>query len=51
MPGGGTVIIATRLAAMPEGGAAVRLSMTDTGSGMDARTAQRVFEPFFTTKD
>ncbi len=29
----------------------VRLSVSDTGCGMDSVTASRVFEPFFTTKE
>ena len=34
----------------PSSGAAVRLSVSDTGCGMDQATAARLFEPFFTTK-
>jgi signal transduction histidine kinase len=28
----------------------VRISVTDTGAGMDAATARRAIEPFFSTK-
>lgn len=56
MPDGGTLDI--RVARIEDGaalcpemdGPAVLLTVTDTGSGMDAQTLARAFEPFFTTK-
>jgi len=63
MPDGGTLRFATRLTAMgedrlaaagtpePETGTFVELTVSDTGTGMDAKTQRHMFEPFFTTKE
>jgi len=32
-------------------GAYLRLSVSDTGSGIDAKTMERIFDPYFTTKE
>jgi two-component system cell cycle sensor histidine kinase/response regulator CckA len=36
--------------AMATKGPVVRITVTDTGAGMDERTISRIFDPFFTTK-
>jgi signal transduction histidine kinase len=60
MPGGGRLTLETDLVDPPAGatphpdlaaGPFVRLRVTDTGLGMDARTQARAFEPFFSTKE
>jgi len=54
MPHGGVITIRAEnvgdLEVGPRGGDYVRLSVRDSGVGMDAETVLRVFEPFFTTK-
>jgi len=61
MPGGGRLSLETSNAELhdadavgedePLTGPCVRLSVSDTGHGMDPETRRRIFEPFFTTKD
>jgi len=61
MPKGGTLILDTanvsfdeRFCAMQtlaHAGDYTMLSVTDSGTGMDAATLDRIFEPFFTTKE
>ena len=60
MPGGGNLYVQTENAAINEEysrpfeinpGKYVKISVTDTGIGMDKETQQRVFDPFFSTKD
>ena len=56
MPDGGSLTIALELAetaAAPDlaAGRYLRLSVSDTGAGMDADTLQRAVEPFFSTKE
>ena len=60
MPRGGTLSLDTDnvfldgLSAKPyrvEPGKYVKVSVTDTGEGMDSAIQQRIFEPFFTTKE
>jgi signal transduction histidine kinase/ActR/RegA family two-component response regulator len=58
MPQGGRITIETSSGGPPEHGAGAagsarhaRLTVTDTGTGMDAHTRARIFEPFFTTKE
>ena len=59
MPGGGLVAIQTKnvshgndseLPLVIRGRDLVRLTITDTGMGIDEKTQRRVFEPFFTTR-
>jgi signal transduction histidine kinase len=48
MPEGGTIGVSV---AQEKGSKDVRLSIRDSGSGMDQETRLRLFEPFFSTKD
>ncbi|MGA1842364.1 MAG: PAS domain S-box protein [bacterium] len=61
MPHGGTLIIRTENVVLEKEdckvmnearpGRFVRLSIEDTGKGMDKETLNKIFEPFFTTKE
>ncbi len=60
MPGGGNLYIQTENVTLDEHytrpfniepGRYVKISITDTGVGMDEATQQRIFDPFFTTKE
>ena len=61
MPRGGRLVIQTQdveidaefcqLHSYVQAGRYALLSVSDTGSGMDARTIEHIFEPFFTTKE
>jgi two-component system cell cycle sensor histidine kinase/response regulator CckA len=58
MPDGGKVTIETVNVNGPGGASApdsretfVGLSVSDTGDGMDSKTAEHMFEPFYTTKE
>jgi two-component system, cell cycle sensor histidine kinase and response regulator CckA len=60
MPSGGSLYIETQNSILDEKqyhayyikpGPYVKISVTDTGVGMDAKTQKRIFDPFFSTKE
>jgi PAS domain S-box-containing protein len=60
MPGGGDLYLETANVVIDEdfvkpfsmsSGKYVKVSVTDTGIGMDEKTKERIFDPFFTTKE
>ncbi|HDQ03684.1 MAG TPA: response regulator, partial [Deltaproteobacteria bacterium] len=60
MPGGGSLYLETKNVFMDDNrfkpyintsGNFVKISITDTGVGMDEKTKERIFEPFFSTKE
>ena len=60
MPGGGEIYLETENVLLDDEqafpyavkpGKYVKISVTDTGTGMDEKTRERIFDPFFTTKE
>jgi len=60
MPGGGEIYLETQNVVLNGGqalfysvnpGKYVKITITDTGAGMDEKTKERIFDPFFTTKE
>ncbi len=61
MPSGGRLVLESRRIELDSSfvqthgygkpGSYALLSLSDTGTGMDAQTAKRIFEPFYTTKE
>ena len=60
MPEGGSLTVDTTVVSeknmqsglyKPKAGHYVKMTVTDTGVGMDKQTQNRIFEPFFTTKE
>jgi two-component system cell cycle sensor histidine kinase/response regulator CckA len=60
MPAGGEIYLETENVLLDDKqafsyavkpGRYIKISMTDTGTGMDEKTKERIFDPFFTTKE
>jgi len=60
MPGGGTLLVRTENLTIDQdqyrpyhvkAGQYIKITITDSGMGMDEKTQQRIFDPFFTTKE
>ncbi len=59
MPGGGNIFVRTQNINLDQGyvraftvkaGRYIKITVTDTGDGIDTENQQKIFEPFFTTK-